>query len=459
MKKIISLSAVAVLSTSLFANTDMQTQIDQLTQKLDKLEKKQKKQSKKLSAVNKLAAKDNIKFSLNFRNAIDILSYKDNDTGLTAHNPSLLTSQLHLNMAASPMNGLIFKGQLAVYSTWGTHLYVDDAPLKDWAGSSKPTDSVMRIREAYFVYSNSLGEQPVSMSIGRRPATNGSLAHYRENEETSGSPLAHVTNMEVNAAMVKLSWDRFLEGAYSKVIYGRAHNGEMNNVYGTDSTTPWSPYATTGTVEDDNVDFIALLGDIYNDGQYQVMYQETHIINTKGKRLSDGVTKAASGTAELASIALKVDGIGDEINDFLDDTTIFVSLATTYYNAKDGYSLIGSTDGGDRQGYSYWLGAIIPDGFTENGKFGLEYNHGSKYWTPMTWAEDTATGSKIAVRGSAYEAYWNFNLFGVKYLPSQLRYTYTQHDYTPNISCSGWVTPVDADITSQDIRFSIAYRY
>jgi hypothetical protein len=40
---------------------------------------------------------------------------------------------------------------------------------------------------------------------------------------------------------------------------------------------------------------------------------------------------------------------------------------------------------------------------TEEGKFGLEFNHGSKYWTPMTWAEDTAVGSKVAVRGDAYE--------------------------------------------------------
>jgi hypothetical protein len=77
----------------------------------------------------------------------------------------------------------------------------------------------------------------------------------------------------------------------------------------------------------------------------------------------------------------------------------------------------------------------------------------------MTWAEDTAIGSKIAVRGSAYEAYWNFNLFGIKYLPSQVRYTYAQHDYTPNANCSGWTVPKPVDITAQDLRFFISYRY
>ncbi|MEA2090993.1 MAG: DUF3373 family protein, partial [Campylobacterota bacterium] len=155
----------------------------------------------------------------------------------------------------------------------------------------------------------------------------------------------------------------------------------------------------------------------------------------------------------------KVDGVGDEISDFLDETTVFASVAYTQYNAKDGYTLMGSDDGGSRSGQSFWLGAVVPDGFTEAGKFGIEYNHGSKYWTPMTWAEDTAIGSKIAVKGDAYEAYWNFDLFGVKYLPSQIRYTYVQHNYTPNINCAGWVEPVDVDITAQDIRIAVSYRY
>ena len=96
---------------------------------------------------------------------------------------------------------------------------------------------------------------------------------------------------------------------------------------------------------------------------------------------------------------------------------------------------------------------------TDGGKFGIEYNYGSKHWTPMTWAEDTAIGSKISVRGDAYEAYWNFNLFGVEYLPAQVRYTYAQHDYTPNVNCAGWVVSEKADITAQDLRFAVSYRY
>ncbi len=438
-----------------------------LTDKINKLEKKQKRTSKTLAKVKSHDAFDNIKFGIDFRNTIESLDYKDNMNNQEAHNNSLLTSRLYLTMASSPMKGLIFKGKLAVYSTWGSHLYVDDAPLKDWSASSKPSDTVMRVKAAYFVYSNRFGDQPYSVSVGRRPSTNGFLANYRENEPKSGSPSSHITNMEVNAFMFKLNWDRFVTGSYTKFVYGRAHSGEMNNVYSSGSNqTPWGPYADQDTdLEDENVDFALMLGDAYNDGQYQLMYQWAHIFDTKGasttKVDSNGnpIVKGAAGVADLASLSFKIDGIGDEISDFLDDTTFFVSGAYTNYSAKDGHTLIGSSDGGSESGHSIWAGVIIPDMITESGKLGFEYNHGSQYWTPMTWAEDTAIGSKIAVRGDAYEAYWNFDLFGVKYLPSQIRYTYVQHDYTPNISCAGWITPEKADITAQNIRFAVSYRY
>jgi hypothetical protein len=461
-------TSALLLSTSLLANTttDMQTQIDLLTKEINTIKKDNKRTKKSLSNVKRATGGDNIKFDVDFRNAVDILEYTNNETDESVSNSSLLTSRLFLNMGASPMKGLIFKGKLAIYSTWGSHLYVDDAPLKDWSASSKPADTVMRVKEAYFVYSNSLGEQPVSFSIGRRPSSNGFLSNYRENEKTSGSPLAHITNMEVNAAMVKLDWDRFIPGAYTKFVYGRAHTGEMETVYG-DNPAARFPYADIESdLEDESVDFFVMPGDAYNDGQYQLMYQWAHIFNTKGKNLTPNIDgnnpkgiKNAAGSADLFALSLKVDGIGDEINDFLDETVVFVSGAYTNYNAKDGYSILGSKNGENQNGNSIWVGALIPDMITDSGKIGFEYNHGSQYWTPMTWAEDTAIGSKIAVRGDAYEAYWNFNLFGVKYLPSQIRYTYAQHDFTPNINCSGWVEPVAVDITSQDLRVAVSYKY
>ncbi|MEA3369726.1 MAG: DUF3373 family protein, partial [Campylobacterota bacterium] len=282
MKKMISVATATLLSTSLLASTDMQTQIDELTKEVQKLKKDNTRTKKSLSSVKKATGGDNIKFGLDFRNAVDVLEYKDNENDLTAKNNSLLTSRLYLCMSAAPMNGLIFKGKLAIYSTWGAHVYDESAGLKDWSASSRATDTLMRVKEAYFVYKNKIGEQPLAFSIGRRPSTNGFLSNYRENESVSGSPLAHITNMEVNAAMVKLNWSRFVEGAYTKFVYGRAHTGETEGTYG-DNPAARFPYADIDDIsEDKSVDFLVVPGVAYNDGQYEIMYQWAHIFDTKG---------------------------------------------------------------------------------------------------------------------------------------------------------------------------------
>jgi len=80
-------------------------------------------------------------------------------------------------------------------------------------------------------------------------------------------------------------------------------------------------------------------------------------------------------------------------------------------------------------GYSVYLGIK----YDINTKFslGAEYNHGSKYWFSATQgAEDMY--NKLALRGSAYEAYgiWNFH----KYLNGKIAYLNMHEDYTG----SGW---------------------
>ena len=86
--------------------------------------------------------------------------------------------------------------------------------------------------------------------------------------------------------------------------------------------------------------------------------------------------------------------------------------------------MLGSEEG--ETGTSYWVGAQLP--VDEKGVFGLEYNHGSEYWRPFTYAEDTMIGSKLAARGDAVEAYLTYQLTDA--LSAQIRYTKIDYDYT-----------------------------
>jgi len=473
MQKQLTISLVTALMLSTAAYADEQMSNEELTQKVMKLEKQLKKVKKTLNKVKAHDANDNIKFSADMRTSYDYLNYTYNNytfkgtdlSGTEASNDSLLTTRILLNMKAKPSANLTFFGQLAMYATWGGSHLEDDTPLKEWAKSSKATDTVFRLRRAYFVWSDQLTDDiPYKFSVGRRPSTDGFLLNYREGDKNPGSPLAHITNMEVDAAMFYLGLEKYLfPGSFVKFVYGRAHTGGLETLY---DRVGYMPYAQKEGDVDENVDFFVVLGSLYNDGQFNLMFQHAMILDTKGARtglavgaeLPDGTGNNMSldaGTAHLSALSLHVDGIGE--GDFLSNTKLFASVASTTYDPDDGHQLLGSTD--SETGYSYWLGINFPDMITDGGNIGLEYNHGSEYWTPITWAEDTAIGSKLTVRGDAFEAYWNFKPFGSKNLSAQLRYTHLQHDYTPNIRCAGWVKPQEVDIEADNFRFSLRYNY
>jgi hypothetical protein len=501
-KGIVSLSAVAALATTAFAGGDsniaeqlvkmekmmaaqaaqikeLQSQLganSKLGDKIDKLAKKVNKNKKTITAVKKHDAKDNIKFGLDFRNSVDFISAKDKIAGTTQTN-DILSTKLDITMVSSPTDKIVFRGKFGVNSVWGGHPGDVDASFKGWQSSSRANNHEFKLKEAYVLYK---GDNDISYSIGRRPSTEGFLANHRNNTSKPNSPLAHVTNMEVDAAMVRLgeSYTK-ATGSYMKVIYGRAHDpvNSVANMYLTDAT-----YAT-GTVneiDDQEVDFFGVLGNIYNDGTYKLMAQHMVILNTKGAQDIDGdgtlvknldtnsdgtldgytdIIKAGAGKAFVSALSLEVSGLDmiDEDSEALADTIAFASIAQTNYQPNEGYTLLGTDQ--DTKGHSIWLGATFPDQLTEDGRFGIEYNQGSKNWTPFTWAEDTMIGSKIAVRGYATELYWNTKVSGFDNLTAQVRYTRVQHDYTPNQKCQGWITPEEVDILAENMSFSVRYRY
>ncbi|MEA1917068.1 MAG: DUF3373 family protein [Campylobacterota bacterium] len=469
MKKIISLSLYALIGTSLLADeASMQRQIDLLLKKIEQLESNQKsndeleKKVKKIEKTQKFTqaqfkkvkahdANDNIKWSVDLRSAYENLQYKYNN-GNGVSNPSIFTQRLRLGMASAPVKGLMFKGQLEVYKTFGGNKIPSAEPFQnvDWRAASRPDDGTVRIKQAYFVYNLN---KKFSFSVGRRPSTTGFLANWRQGDKKPGSPLAHITNMEVDAGMVKIN-DLGLPGSYVKFVAGRAHD-TVNTTYG---QTPYVYDPTVAQGEDDGaVDFFVVPASIYDNGQHKLMAQYTAVFNSKGVNDATAKTKVAAGTTNLGAISYQIEGLSED-NEFLEESILFASIAGTYTMPSNGYSMLGSND--NQFGYSFWAGYLFPDMITDSGKFGIEYNYGSQYWTPMTWAEDTLMGSKIATRGHVGEAYWNIPLVK-KYLSAQVRYTYAKHDYRANTICY-WDAPTDGPTDlkdSQDLRIFVRYQY
>jgi len=463
MKRLIALSAVALLSTSIYAdaNSDMQAQIDALKAQLEKMEAKlaktnkvQKKIKKRVSAVNKLANNDNIKFDVDFRTSYDNLQYKTTD-GTKYSNDGLYSMRLNLGMGYAPTNDMMFKGTLAYNKAFGAD-YGQRArgfDTFDWVVNENLTDDTLRVKEAYWLWTPTFNDRGYTLSVGRRPATNGFLINHRDDDKAK-SPIGHIINMEFDGISASVKTDDVMEGSYLKVCLGRGLS-EANSRF----NMALPDYASDGGTLH-NMDLVGVIAKMYDDGQYTAFAKYYRAFNVLGMDASTNNLKTY-GDVDGAALSFQMSGVGDEINDFLDDTTLFASFAWSNTRPTDNNAMLGSLD--NESGSSVYLGAQMPN--MTGGKFGLEYNHGSKYWRPFTYAEDTMVGSKMAVRGDAYEAYWTQPIVD-KIFTMQVRYTYIDYDYTGSQAFFGdYGTPMKvSDVpsaidTAQDIRVYFRYRY
>jgi hypothetical protein len=408
--------------------------LNSLESEIADLKKKVKKQNKKINKVKAHDASDNIKWGVDLRTSIDNINY-DLANGKSVGKNDLMSMRLWLNMAYAPDTKNVFKGQLSMNKAFGAEFRnpfdnpdVGSRPLSlggmfDWTGNEALTDNALKVRQAYWLY---LGEKflgadiPWTFSVGRRPSTNGFLANLRD-DDAAQSPLGHVINVEFDGLSSKLDLSNItgIPGMSIKLCMGQG------------STNAEPLFSTPTTYANDNKELedIKLAGFIfepYNDGQYIVKstwYKAFDLPGLDNPQDPNGTVGFHQyGDMQGAALSVMVDGLTEE--GYFADAKVFGSFAWSKTQPNTGSAMLGSAE--SETGTSYWLGAQVP--VTEKGKFGIEFNHGSKYWRPFTYAEDTMIGSKIAARGDAFEAYFNYQLTDA--LSAQIRYTKIDYDYT-----------------------------
>jgi hypothetical protein len=343
-----------------------------------------------------------------------------------------------------------------------------------------------------------VGGLQTTLSVGRRPATNGSLINLRDDDKEQ-SPLGHVINMEFDGASASVKLDQIAQGMSFKLCLGRGLTNANSRFTNTPDGASIDYSVDNSNTALENVDMAGFIFVPYNDGQYSVKTTWYRGFNVPGMYLSDydfagtpmdptddtaTYNMQSAGTMDGAAISLMSNGIGEEINDFLDETIVFASFAMSKSDASsvsidrtanalaaigqmgiDANSMMGSSN--SEVGTSIWIGTQMPN--LTGGKFGLEYNKGSKYWRPFTYGEDTMIGSKIAVRGQAYEAYWTQPIIDDAF-SMQIRYTYLDYDYTGSNGFFGdGGTPIaiedavalgmDPVEKASDLRVYFRYRY
>ena len=432
-----------------------------------------------VSELTRATSGSHLKFKIDYRFSLENLDYEMAD-GSEAKNDAFMTNRLWIDMGYKATNNLSFKGQLAYNKAFGERSGTtqNNTGMEgfDWIANENAYDDQIRVRQAYFLWQDQefFGlDMPWTFSVGRRPSSNGHLINFRDDDHAS-SPLAHGINVEFDGASARFTLNKEW-GTSIKLCAGRG----MSNAAPKFST---SPYAESDDSKDTNIDLVGLIFIPYDDKQYSINMMYYYADNLIDSQLAivggtptptgdfDVVGGMHSGTANLT-----INGIGDEWSDFLDETTFFISGAFSKTDPNNsnadvvGNGMLGSTE--SVTGYSYWIGTQFPSLISEDGRWGMEFNHGSNYWRAITYGEDTNIGSKIAARGNAYEAYLTEYLVE-DILSIQLRYTYIDYDYTgsngffgnasgapvaiEDATAHGQGTAVDK---AQDIRFYIRYRY
>jgi uncharacterized protein YoxC len=423
-----------------------------------------------ISDINKKTNGNTLKWDVDFRSSVDNLNYKMAN-GDKYENDALLSNRLWLGMSYAATKNLSFVGQLAYNKTFGQRTMSPNAPAGmegfDWISGEAAYDDTLRVRSAYFFYTDDelAGmEIPWTVSIGRRPSTEGHLINLRDNVSAS-SPLAHTVNVEFDGASAKFGTEELigLDGSYIKFCAGRG----MSNAEPRFAAAPYSSQA----VDTNNIDMGGIIIVPYDDKQYSTGFQYTYA-NNLIDLANPGVDYSMKtvGGLHTATAFGMVNGIGDGWSEFLDDTTLFVSGAMSKTDPYEGKTMLGSPD--SETGYSYWIGTQFPSLISDEGRWGVEFNHGSKYWRPITYGEDTLIGSKIAARGDAYEAYFTEPLVD-DILTFQLRYTYINYDYSGSNGFFGSTTGTPMSMeeanlygvggmvvhSAQDIRAYIRYKF
>ena len=475
--------------------------------------------------INRATSGNHLKMSVDFRTSYDNVRYKMAGTSVLGYQPfnasgiseplnpldpnsysqvaekqknnSLFSNRLWLNMNWAANENVSFTGQLAYNKTYGNRFgntgsgagYEDF----DWfVNENANGDGNVRVKSAYWFYRNDtfLGSDiPWTFSLGRRPSTNGHLVNLRE-DDTAASPTGHSINVEFDGLSSKFSLEKLtgVEGMYVKFCAGQGVSSANEKF----ASTPYANNADGGDVDD--VHLAGLIFVPYDNGQFSIGTQfhgasnlpgqntKTQQVGADASAMSSVTGLTPAGNLYSGSMYMMMNGIGDEWSDFLDDTTFFVSGSMSRTDPDDRtdqfgqqQAMLGSTE--MENGYSYWLGLNMPSLFSQDGRFGLEFNHGSKYWRAITYGEDTMIGSKIAARGDAYEAYFTEPLVD-DVLSLQVRYTYIDYDYSGSNGFFGNVsgTPMniedvqnnpqlDAAVSgnivdkAQDIRVYLRYRF
>jgi len=330
MRKIM---AVMLLGVAFLNASPIEDRIVSLENELKSLKKNIIKNNKNIVKNKILANNDNLKWNVNFRTAFDYIKDGDN----------IFTNKLDLSGKYKVNDNLSYYQTLSVNKIWGSGI---NTPQSDLTPNIAQYDTTLRAKEMFWLYMGD--DEAYTVSIGRRPATDGLLGNYRVNKDQPKSAPAHLVNVEMDGLSIRVNG----EEKWFKICAGKASN-DWNLAGVIVAPIDDGENIVIGTYVEDNKDF------------------------------------------EAVSISYQRSGISE-----YEDLNLFISYSATDSSNNNMKAFV--------KGNSILVGANSY--INENGILGIEMTSTSDNYTPFTGEEDTLPFSKMAMLGKTYEAFYNHKL-------------------------------------------------
>jgi hypothetical protein len=328
-------------------------------------------------------------------------------------NESMYTNRFGLNLNAKATENVSVTARLMMYKTFGNNddsaatgpFFADRIGVFDGTIGHVPSSNYLNVDRVYASWNN-IADEGIWFSVGRRPSTNGTPAHLRQNDPRPGTGGAPALLVDYAFDGMTLGWAPDIDelpGAYAKICYGRGYESGFSR-------------ATGNSLKDTDMIGISVVPIDTDALRFWLQWNRGMNIFDSPKLYASawGMNMAPStnvgdidwyGVGALGTI--KRVGPG-ELNWFAD-----VGLSKTHPNGNTSGSLsglgllngqLGAPEGAnDKTGSAIYLGLRYD--LPSKTKLGLEYNHGSKNWITFSPAAADAWTSKVGTRGNVYEAY------------------------------------------------------
>lgn len=332
-------------------------------------------------------------------------------------NTSLYSNRFGLDLGAKATQDISVNAHLNMYKVFGAQdegavtnagsapFFADRVGVFDGTLGHVPSSSYLNVDRVYATWSN-IADEPVWLSVGRRPSTGGAPSNLRDNRPNpgnGGTPSLLVDyafdGMTVGYAPDIDGWP----GAYAKICYGRGFENGFTNSSGNSLADTDMVGIAVVPIDTDPLRVWLQWNRGMNIFDAPTM-KDTYFGNTAAKTNLGDIDWLGIGFMST----FKNIGPG-KLNVFGD---VGMSITHPNNNVSSQFGFQGLMSGSffnpetptSKTGTAIALGMRYD--LPSKSKFGLEYNHGSKDWITFAPAADDMWTAKVGTRGNVYEAYY-----------------------------------------------------